>query len=236
MQTLSKAVLLAMMATAWTAPALAAEAEEDDGGFSANIGFVSDYTFRGVSQTNEDPALQGGVDYGWANGFYVGAWASNVDFEPGDGTSIELDTYVGWATDLNDDLALDLQLVRYWYPGGESDYEYNEFIAALTVAEAVTFTIGYSNDAFASDETGIYYGVSGSYGLPWYELSLNGSVGYYDLDDALGDSYNDYSIGLSKPFGDVEGAITYVDTDNNGEDIFGDNAGSRLVLSLTLTL
>lgn len=235
MQTLSKAVLLAMMATVWAAPAFAEE-EEDEGGFSANIGFVSDYTFRGISQTNEDPALQGGVDYGWANGLYVGAWGSNVDFEPGDGTNLEVDTYIGWAADLNDQVALDLQFVRYWYPGGESDYEYNEFIANLTLAEAITFTLGYSNDAFGSDETGIYYGVSGSYGLPWYELSLNGSFGYYDLDDVLGDSYNDYSIGLSKEFGPVEGALTYIDTDNNGEDIFGDNAGSRVVLSLTLGL
>ena len=104
------------------------------------------------------------------------------------------------------------------------------------LSEAITFTLGYSNDAFGSDETGIYYGVSGSYGLPWYELSLNGSFGYYDLDDVLGDSYNDYSIGLSKEFGPVEGALTYIDTDNNGEDIFGENARSRVVLSLTLGL
>ncbi len=234
MQTLSKAVLLAMMATAFAAPVCAEEAE--DGGFSANIGFVSDYTFRGASQTNEDPALQGGLDYGWANGVYIGTWASNVDFVPGDGANFELDTYVGWGTALNDNLALDLQFIRYWYPGADADYEYNELIANLTVADAVTFTLGYSNDVFASDETGIYYAVSGSYGLPWYEMSLNGSVGYYDLDDALGDSVTDFSVGLSKAFGPLEGSITYVDTDSSGDRVYGDNGGSRVVLGLILGL
>lgn len=234
MQTLSKAVLLAMVATAFAAPVCAEEAE--DGAFSANIGFVSDYTFRGASQTNEDPALQGGLDYGWANGLYIGTWASNVDFVPGDGANFELDTYVGWATDLNDILALDLQFVRYWYPGADADYEYNELLASLTVTEAVTFTLGYSNDVFASDETGLYYAVSGSYGLPWYEMSLNGSLGYYDLDDALGESVTDFSFGLSKAFGPLEGSITYVDTDSAGDRAYGDNGGSRVVLGLLLGL
>ena len=61
-----------------------------------NVGVVSDYIFRGVSQTGEDPAIQGGVDL-TSGSFYAGAWASNVDF--GDKTDAEIDVYGGYRTE-----------------------------------------------------------------------------------------------------------------------------------------
>ena len=139
---------------------------------------------------------------------------------------------------MTESLALDLQLVRYIYPGTNSgfDYDYNEFIGVLSVAEMVDFTLAYSNDALASDEDGIYYGVSGSYGLPWWELSLDLSLGYYDLDDVVGDSYTDYSVGLSREFGYVSASLAYINTDSNflTDDFFGaDNASNRVVFGLS---
>ena len=69
--------------------------------WSANISAVSDYTFNGVSQTQNDPALQGGVDKAFDNGTYAGTWASNVDF--GGDTNLEWDFYVGltWSTKID---------------------------------------------------------------------------------------------------------------------------------------
>lgn len=235
MLTPKRSALVAALALAMAAPAFAADEES---AFSGSLDFVSDYTFRGISQTNEDPALQLGLDYGFDGGFYVGAWGSNVDFVPGDGADFELDLYLGWAGDITESVAIDLQLVRYIYPGTSSgvDYDYNEFIGVLSLAEVVDFTLGYSNDALASDEDGIYYAVSGSYGLPWWELSLDLSLGYYDLDDVAGDSYTDYSVGLSREFGYVNASFTYVNTDSNAviDDFFGaDNAGSRVVFGLS---
>ena len=58
--------------------------EVDIGSFSANVGIFSDYTYRGVSQTGQEPALQGGLDWAHDIGFYAGAWGSNVDFSDGD--------------------------------------------------------------------------------------------------------------------------------------------------------
>ena len=85
-------VLTAALLAALAAPAFAQDAaEEESGPFSFNIGVVSDYAFRGVSQTNEGPAFQGGVDFSHDSGFYAGVWASNVDFVDGDGANAEFD-------------------------------------------------------------------------------------------------------------------------------------------------
>lgn len=234
MQDMKRTALLAALAVAFAAPAYA---EDEESPFSGSLDFVSDYTFRGISQTNEDPALQLTLDYGFDSGFYVGTFLSNVDFVEGDGADYEVDLYLGWGTEINENVALDLQLIRYIYPGTSSgvDYDYNEFIGSVTFNEAITFQLGYSNDAFAADETGIYYGVSGSYGLPWWELSLDLSLGYYDLDDIAGDSYTDYSIGLSREFGYVSAALAYIDTSDSAElqDFFGANNENRVVFSLS---
>lgn len=229
-----RTALVAALALVLAAPAFAADEESP---FSGSLDFYSDYTFRGISQTNEDPALQLTLDYAFESGLYVGTFLSNVDFVDGDGADYEVDLYVGWGAEVSEDIAVDLQLVRYIYPGTNSgfDYDYNELIGAITFSELVTFQIGYSNDAFAADETGIYYGVSGSYGLPWWDLSLDLSLGYYDLDDIAGDSYTDYSVGVSREFGYVSAALAYVDTSDSAEleDFFGANNENRVIFSLS---
>jgi hypothetical protein len=130
-----------------SAPAMA---QEEDEGWSigGTITGTTDYVFRGVSQTAEDPALQGSIDIGHSSGFYAGVWGSNVDFEvPGDGINTEIDVYVGWVFSLPSEVELDLQAVRYIYPGSNSGFniDYNEYIAALSVSY-FTGTIAYSDD------------------------------------------------------------------------------------------
>ena len=80
----------------------------------ANIALSTDYVFRGFSQTDENPAISGGFDYAFDSGFYLGTWASNVDF--GNDTSIEIDLYAGYAFDLTDSVSLDLSAVQFIYP------------------------------------------------------------------------------------------------------------------------
>jgi hypothetical protein len=105
-----KILLAAAVAGAFTAPAAQAQ-------FSANIGAVTDYRFRGISQTNKKPALQGGLDYGFSNGLYVGTWASMVtkDLYP-HGKGLEVDLYGGWKKEIAKDLTLDVGALYYWYP------------------------------------------------------------------------------------------------------------------------
>ena len=82
---------------------------------AGNVALVSDYRFRGISQNNGkfSPAIQGGFDWSSEIGFYVGTWASNVNFSEG---SIETDLYGGYKGKFNDDYAYDVGILYYGYP------------------------------------------------------------------------------------------------------------------------
>ena len=71
-----------------------------------NLGFFSDYRFRGISQTAKRPAIQGGFDYSHASGIYVGTWASNVSHYSYTDANMEWDFYAGYNYKLNDDIGL----------------------------------------------------------------------------------------------------------------------------------
>lgn len=221
-------ILTAALLVALSAPAFAQDAEEASSPFSFSFGVVNDYAFRGVSQTNEGPALQGGIEFSHDTGFYGGIWASNVDFVDGDGANAEVDFYVGWNHELSDTLTFDASVLSYAYVD-QNDYNYTELLLGLEVGDYLSFLLGYSNDVFNSGETGIYYQAVGTYPLPVWELTLNGSIGHYDLDDALGDSYQDYSVGVSKPLGPVTASLSYVHATDDID--WGDNGGSRAILS-----
>src|SRR5690606_33939082 len=105
-----------------TAPTLmAADAESSTTG---NVTVVNDYLFRGLSQTNRDPALQAGLEYDHASGWYVGGWGSSISWlsdtsAPGVrvSSSVELDVYAGYRAKVGDDWTLDGGLYEYYYPG-----------------------------------------------------------------------------------------------------------------------
>ncbi len=104
---------------------------------SYNIGVVSDYRYRGITQTNFNPALQGGIDYAHSSGFYVGAWGSTISWikNTGDanrligntmtgfsaGSNLEIDLYGGFKGNLTKDLGFDVGVLQYWYPGNKLD-------------------------------------------------------------------------------------------------------------------
>jgi uncharacterized protein (TIGR02001 family) len=214
----------------------AGEAEGSD--LTWNLALTSDYVFRGISQSNYKPALQGGLDYAFGDtGLYVGAWASNVDFADGDGPDIELDYYVGWNHDLSESLNLDLQLVRYSYLGEQKVYgniDYNEVIGALAYDEMLTFTVAYANDYANEGYSSLYYNLAGSWDVG-NDFALNAGVGRTHFSDDVG-SYNDWNLGVSRQFGPVNVAVNYFDvTGGYIDDAFGDEkASDRVVLTLSL--
>lgn len=147
-----------------------------------NVGVVSDYVFRGASQTDGEAALQGGVDVD-LGGFYLGSWASNVDF--GDDTDAEIDLYGGYRTEAAG-YALDLGAGGYFYvnePGG-ADYNYVEFKAQASRAVGPA-TLGaavyYSFDYFGVDEKATYVEANAAF-VPMDRLTLSGAVGRQWLD------------------------------------------------------
>ena len=111
-------------------------------GASSTVTATSNYSYNGYSQTENAPALQASLDYGWDNGIYVGTFASNVDFAYG-GSDLEWDGYVGKYTQLNDTFGLDAGLSIYTYHGGDtsSDLNYAEIYSQLDI----TSDLGVSN-------------------------------------------------------------------------------------------
>ncbi len=104
---------------------LLAVSAESAAAVSSTVKLVSDYTFNGVSQTGNDPALQASLDYAADSGFYAGTWASNVDFGGADDTNIEWDAYIGQYFQLNEKIGLDAGIAYYTYHGDSASDTYN---------------------------------------------------------------------------------------------------------------
>src|ERR1700741_5157165 len=103
--------LVSLLALAAVVPAFAEEAAAPADPLSFNVGAVSEYRYGGISQSRLKPALQGGIDYAAANGFYVGTWASTIKWIkdiPGGDADVEIDLYGGYKTEVSKGLTLDV--------------------------------------------------------------------------------------------------------------------------------
>jgi uncharacterized protein (TIGR02001 family) len=192
--------------------------------FTANAAFVSDYDFRGITQTGEEPAVQIGIDWVHASGWYVGSWASSVDFGTED-PSHEVDLYTGYSGETAGGLGWDVGILYYVYPG-DSAGGFPELYGSLSYGwftGALAYTNAYLGDYV--DESAWY--VAGDVGIPMGELSLALHAGYSDgdgIEQAFGDAYADYSVGLTYSANHFEVGIKWITTDADGYD-------DRMVLS-----
>lgn len=214
----SCAALAAALATLTAAGAASAQ----DAEFAFNAAVASDYVFRGVSQTSEDPALQAGVDVTTAAGFYAGAWASNVDF--GDDTSLEIDVYGGYRTEAVG-FALDFGVVNYTYVDAPSipdaGYSYLEFKAAASRAigpVTAGAAVYYSPDFFGLDEQATYIEGNLAY-APADKWTVSGALGKQFLD--VSDDYTTWNVGVGYALTDnLALDVRYHDTDVDNLDIY----------------
>lgn len=208
-------------------------------GLETTIGLYSDYIFRGVSQTNEDPTPQATLDWFNDSGWYAGLFVSDVDF--GESGDWEIDAYGGYSGAFgNSGWEYDIQLVYYAYPDNDFTEDYPELLLGFTY-DWFNSQIGYTWDNYGLGETAVYLNIGGEFPLP-NEFSLRANVGYYDFDDAdndffpgAPDSYTDWVIGISRSWSGFDFALDYVDTNSDGEVLFGDNAGDRVVFSVSRT-
>lgn len=225
-------------------PPLSASALE----FSANLTLTSDYILRGVSQTEERPALQAGVDLLFDNGIYLGAWGSNVDFdEVTGGTSdafLEADYYAGYGAALGDSSwSYRVGAAVYDYHG-DSGLDFREITASLSRG-GFTASVFYSPEYIGEDTTAL----AGEKVRSWYThlryslpvgrgFTLNthlahtamSAPGAYEPQD---DDYMDWSLGLSREFLGLALSLTYHDT--NLDDLYGGgfpDGGARLVFAV----
>lgn len=171
---------------------------------SGNISGTSNYLWRGVTQTNDAVAIQGSIDYSHDSGFYVGTWASNVDF--GDDTSYELDLYVGYGGSITEDSSYDLNYLYYAYPDAEGSIDFGELQGAITWK---WFEVSYSQVVNAGDDVAtepldnkdLSY-LAATITVPLTEkLNLSVHYGYSDgevVEAWFGeDNYADYNMTLS---------------------------------------
>lgn len=226
-----KTLKIALLAAA-ASFAVAASAQAADNTVAFNVGVASDYVFRGVSQTDEDPQIFAGLDATIGKG-YVGFWASNVDF--GNDTSAEYDIYGGFKPTLGA-VSLDLGVIYYGYvnkPSGP-DEAYWEVKAAGSIA-AGPGTIGaaiyYSPEFFGETGTGLYYELNGALPIPNTKFSVSGAVGRQEID--AGGSYTTWNLGAGFAATDhVSFDLRYWDTD---EHSFGKIYEARVVLGAKVT-
>jgi uncharacterized protein (TIGR02001 family) len=231
-----KKTLLATALLASTSPVLA-----EIPNVSANATLATDYVFRGISQTNNQFAIQGGFDWASDMGIYLGTWASSIDssfFAGPTDPQIELDLYGGYSNEMSNGFGYDLGYLRYQYPGGD-DFNTNEFYLKGSYM-GFSASVNYSPELnfLGVDGSGWYWAAAYDHTFP-YEIGFNAHVGYnagqaFSDDDALGGTYTDWSLGLSKTVIGVDLGLTYTDTNVSKSDCGGLNVcDGRFVASIS---
>ena len=216
---------LAVTSLVLTLPVIATTAQAFE--TSANVTLTTDYKFRGISQNDTSPAIQGGFDIAFENGIYIGTWASMVDFQDPDSSDADFSPY------------------------GSRDLDYQEVYASVSYSNA-TLGFAYSDDYWL--ETGDFVYVYGDYSLSLpHEFSLDFHYGFnsfeFDSDDSnpkdasqafLGDgedSYSDYSITLNKSFSGLDFSLSWIDTDLDKDECWGtDWCDSSVVFAISKSL
>jgi uncharacterized protein (TIGR02001 family) len=227
MQKSKMAIAAALAATCLSA--LAADPPKSDWTITGNAGLFSDYRFRGISQTNKKPALQGGLDISHASGFYVGNWNSNIDSAFYNGSNLEMDFYGGYKLPLGG-FTLDVGALYYYYPGSGSGNTIKIDNTEIYLGGSYgPFSLKYSHavsDFFSAPDSKNSYYVDGSvtYDLG-NGLGLVGHVGYQKLkgnarvveigSTSLEDTIVDYKLGVTYDLSGWLLGASYVSTNRD---------------------
>jgi len=239
---------------------------DDKFNWSITLGGTSDYVFRGISQTSEDPAAQGSVDFGYGL-FYAGVWASNVDFDDAPPANAEVDLYAGIRPTMGPGplwgpVTFDLGVIYYAYPGADDDgaeADYVELKAGYSMESPwikglTSGTTLYWSSDYAL-ETGDVFTLESvaAYALPQvgiFSPSITGTFGtvYGDRDDGFTaggghkDRYSYWNAGLALAVEKFTFDFRYWDTDIDvvnpgfGACVSGGLCDQRFVFSAKVTL
>ena len=203
-------------------PSVARAADES---LAFNVGAVSDYRYRGISQTQLEPALQGGIDLSLPHGVYFGTWASTIKWIDtfGGDSNVELDLYGGWKGDVGAGLTLDVGALRYqyfeavtpeWTANGFANPSTTELYAALSYA-MVTLKYSHSmSNLFGTpkSKSSGYLDLSASFDV-YDGWMLAPHVGHQAVKNNDPFSYTDYSLAVSKDFSGLVPSLAVVGTD-----------------------
>jgi uncharacterized protein (TIGR02001 family) len=200
---------------------------------TANVGLVTNYLYRGISQTGAKPAIQGGFDYAHASGFYAGAWGSNISWisDPAppaaSSASLELDTYFGFKNSFATDFSYDVGFLRYNYPGvyasGATKANTNEIYGLIgwkwltaKYSRSLGDTFGMPNAKGTS-----YIDLSASYPIADSGVTLGAHYGKQTFKGSTAETaaaaghtptYSDYKLSVSKDFSGYAWGLAYSST------------------------
>jgi uncharacterized protein (TIGR02001 family) len=260
---LATVVFAASFATSASAQQAAASASDHT--FTGNVSLVSDYRFRGLSQTFREPAIQGGFDYAHSSGFYIGNWNSSVSSASfPQGAGIEMDVYAGFKFEPVQDVTADIGVLYYYYPSAlvaGTDEKFNNtevYIGASYKWFSAKYSYGVSDFFGLNDTTAAGYAFTalsgrgdskGSYYLDLnanFEIAdktvLNLHAGHQSVSSYSELSYTDYKIGVSRDVGFATLGLAIIGTDAD-KDYYQVSNGTKVretgkttaVLSLSKT-
>ena len=226
------------LVAAFAAPTVAEEAAGPHT-FTANVGVVSNYIFRGISQSQHRPAIQGGVDYAHASGLYAGLWASQVnwtdrpDWTYQKNNHVEVDVYGGYKGTIGD-VGYDVGFIRYFYPGdfratvgGAPNVTANTsevYVGATWNIVSLKYNHVVSQNIFGWGGTGANNKSEGSGYIDLTvtypvndTVNLIAHVGRQNIkntvETGLPASYTDWKLGVTKYIGGFVFGLSYIDTD-----------------------
>jgi uncharacterized protein (TIGR02001 family) len=184
-------------------------------GFTVTPALTTDYDFRGISQTDESETFQLGLNYGLENGVYIGAWGSEVDFGSSSDAIWEADAIVGYAFgDAKEGVGYDVGIVGYFYPSSSTTHDTYEIYAGVSkgwFSGKLYFAPDY--DAVEQGKKAFYADTAVAIPLP-NDFTLGVHAGY-SFGSAWGDSEHlDYSVGVTKPLGQVDLNLKYVNSND----------------------
>ena len=198
---------------------------------TGNVALTTDYVWRGISQSDNAPAIQGGFDADLGQGLYAGVWGSNVEFN--NDNSIELDLYAGWAGEY-EGVGVDVGVIHYHY-SGSAELNANEAYVGVSFGPATLtqyFGLDTGSESTGDRGYGNYTDLAldlGSYDVVGFSTHL----GYYDLDEAS-DDYWDVKLAASTTAFGVDFELAYTDTDHTSDNGKQDDDKVTLTVSKSL--
>lgn len=244
-----------------TTSAMAWESADGQHTTSASVALSTEYVWRGVTRSDEKPAISGSFDYGHASGLYAGTWATSTDNFIDEDSSLEIRAYAGYANELaNTGVGYDVGVLRYMYPGSDSDWNEGYLTLSYSLFSA---SVKHTTDVLGTGESATHYSLGFDYDLPM-GIHLNAGIATWDFNDVddtflaltegrgetaasvnaanLPSSGEDYAINLTKEVFGFDATLSYIDSLSDGEELAtfatGDSGASdnRVVFSISKSL
>ncbi|MFL9839583.1 TorF family putative porin [Sphingomonas sp. ST-64] len=215
---ITKPLLGALLLAATATPAFAQDETEAPDAFTitGSATVVSDYRFRGFSQTNEEATIQGGFTVAHESGLYVGTWGSGVGFANG----TEIDVFAGFAKEVTSGVTFDIGATLYLYPGASDSSIIEPYVSVSGTVGPASVKAGLAwapgGQDSLGDDSAVYVYTDAAIGVPSTPFKLKGHVGFAKSDSFLGGldgDVFDYSVGAEVSWKALTLGVAYVNTD-----------------------